>query len=105
MYFACVDVKEHILAPHSPEDKFCRTKDKEIVHPHVLVRIPCYDLSPVSAFTMDLRITRRASSTDTSHALTGGEYKTQERIHRDMSDSRLLAIPTSWRRVAASNLD
>jgi len=27
--------------------------------------------------------------------LTGGEYKTQEHIHRDMSDSRLLAIPTS----------
>ena len=30
-----------------------------------------------------------------SHGLTGGEYKTQEQIHRDMSDSRLLAIPTS----------
>ena len=31
------------------------------------------------------------------------EYKARERIHRDMADSRLLAIPTSWRRVAASN--
>ncbi len=29
------------------------------------------------------------------------EYKTQEHIHRDMADSRLLAIPTSRRRVAA----
>ena len=35
------------------------------------------------------------------HDLTGGEYKTQEHIHRDVADSRLLAIPTSRRRVAA----
>ena len=78
---------------------------KEIVHPHVLVRIPCYDLTPVSTSTMDPNIASGASSKSTSHGLTGGEYKTQEQIHRDMSDSRLLAIPTSWRRVAASNLD
>ena len=37
------------------------------------------------------------------HDLTGGEYKTQEHIHRDVADSRLLAIPTSWSRVADSN--
>lgn len=70
-------------------------KYKEIVHPQVLLRIPCYDLSPVSSPTMDPHITRGASDITTSHALTGGEYKTQEHIHRDMSDSRLLAIPTS----------
>ena len=78
---------------------------KEIVHPHVLVRIPCYDLTPVSTSTMDPNITSGASSKSTSHGLTGGEYKTQEQIHRDMSDSRLLAIPTSCRRVAAYNPD
>ena len=77
----------------------------EIIHPHVLVRIPCYDLSPVSDFTMGRNITSRTSSRTTSHALTGGEYKTQEQIHRDIADSRLLAIPTSWSRVADSNLD
>jgi len=27
--------------------------------------------------------------------VTGGEYKTWERIHRDVADSRLLAIPAS----------
>ena len=78
---------------------------KEIVHPHVLVRIPCYDLTPVSTSTMDPNIASGASSKSTSHGLTGGEYKTQEHIHRDMSDSRLLAIPTSWGRVAALNPD
>jgi hypothetical protein len=35
--------------------------------------------------------------------LTGGVYKVRERIHRAMADARLLAIPTSWSRVADSN--
>ena len=35
--------------------------------------------------------------------LTGGEYKTWERIHRGMADPRLLAIPASWGRVADLN--
>ena len=70
-------------------------KYKEIVHPQVLLRIPCYDFSPVSSPTMDPLITRGASDITTSHAMTGGEYKTQEHIHRNMSDLRLLAIPTS----------
>jgi len=30
-------------------------------------------------------------------------YKAQEHIHRDIADSRLLAIPTSCRRIAAYN--
>ena len=46
--------------------------------------------------------------TDTSgapgfHGLTGGVYKARERIHRTIADVRLLAIPTSWSRVADSN--
>ena len=40
-----------------------------------------------------------------SHGVTGGVYKTRERIHRDIADPRLLAIPTSWSRVADSNPD
>lgn len=68
---------------------------KEIVHPQVLLRIPCYDFSPVSSPTMGPHITRGTSDITASHAMTGGEYKTQEHIHRDISDSRLLAIPTS----------
>ena len=50
-------------------------------------------------------IARGTSDITTSHALTGGEYKTQEHIHRNISDLRLLAIPTSWSRVADSNPD
>lgn len=46
-----------------------------------------------------------ASGTIHSHDVTGGVYKARERIHRDIADSRLLAIPTSWSRVADSNPD
>jgi hypothetical protein len=81
--------------PMIQEDEIFVVTDKEIVHPHVLVRIPCYDLSPVSDFTVVPRITQGPSGITTSHALTGGEYKTQEHIHRNMADLRLLAIPTS----------
>ena len=38
-----------------------------------------------------------------SHGVTGGEYKTRERIHRSIADLRLLVIPASWSRVADSN--
>ena len=43
------------------------------------------------------------SGTSSSLGLTGGEYKTWERIHRSIADLRLLAIPTSWGRVADLN--
>ncbi len=44
-----------------------------------------------------------ASGEINSHGVTGGEYKTRERIHRDMADSRLLVIPASCSRVADYN--
>jgi len=40
-----------------------------------------------------------------SHGVTGGVYKARERIHRDVADSRLLAIPTSRSRVADCDPD
>jgi len=46
---------------------------------------------------------RETSGITDSTGVTGGEYKTWERIHRDIADSRLLAIPASWGRVAALN--
>jgi len=79
---------------------------KEVIHPHVPVGIPCYDLTPITSPTLDvslLTVRITASSITSSHGLTGGVYKPRERIHRDMADSRLLAIPASWSRVADSN--
>ena len=69
---------------------------KEVIHPQVLLRIPCYDLVPISSFTVVPPLASKgASGAPTFHDLTGGEYKTQEHIQRDMADSRLLAIPAS----------
>ena len=76
---------------------------KEVFQPHLPVRLPCYDLAPVTSFALDRSSRSRSSSTPSSHGLTGGVYKARERIHRAMADARLLANPTSWSRVADSN--
>ena len=71
---------------------------KEVIHPHVPVGIPCYDLTPIISPTLGIRllsVTYMTSGIANSHGLTGGVYKARERIHRDVADSRLLAIPTS----------
>ena len=60
---------------------------KEVIHPHVPVGIPCYDLTPISSPALDaspLAVGTAASSVATSHGLTGGVYKPRERIHRGM---------------------
>ena len=81
-----------------------RFPGKEMFHPQVLLRIPCYDLLPISSLTVvPPNEGKGASGASAFHELTGGEYKTQELIHRSIADLRLLAIPTSCRRVAADN--
>ena len=37
--------------------------------------------------------------------VTGGVYKARKQVHRCIADQRLLAIPTSCKRVAAYNLN
>ena len=76
---------------------------KEVFQPHLPVRLPCYDLAPVTSFTLGRSSRLRTSGTPGSHGLTGGVYKARERIHRAMADARLLANPASWSRVADSN--
>ena len=79
---------------------------KEVIQPQVLLRLPCYDFTPVADSTVGgSQFSIPTSSEINSHGVTGGEYKTRERIHRSMADLRLLAIPTSWSRVADSNPD
>ena len=60
---------------------------KEVIHPHVLVGIPCYDLTPIICPTLDgslQKVMPPASGITNSHGLTGGVYKARERIHRDI---------------------
>ena len=79
---------------------------KEVIQPQVPLRLPCYDLVPITklAFGAALLAVGLATSGALSfRGLTGGVYKAQEHIHRGVADPRLLAIPTSCRRVAACN--
>ena len=60
---------------------------KEVIQPLVLDRLPCYDFTPVirPAFDSSLhKVGSLASGITDSHGVTGGVYKTRERIHRDM---------------------
>ena len=80
-----------------------RLSRKEVFQPHLPVRLPCYDLAPVTCFTLGRSSRSRTSGTPGFHGLTGGVYKARERIHRAMADARLLANPTSRSRVADSD--
>ena len=68
---------------------------KEVFQPHLPVRLPCYDLAPVTGFTLGNSLRLSTSGTPNFHGLTGGVYKVRERIHRAIADARLLAIPAS----------
>ena len=89
---------------YSPETKFqgeeSHLSRKEVFQPHLPVRLPCYDLAPITSFALGRSLRSRTSGAPGFHGLTGGVYKARERIHRAMADARLLANPASWGRVA-----
>jgi hypothetical protein len=83
-----------------------RLPRKEVIQPHLPVRLPCYDFVPVIGPTLgssSLAVRSPTSGVTNSHDVTGGVYKARERIHRSIADLRLLATPASCRRVAAYN--
>jgi hypothetical protein len=60
---------------------------KEVIQPHVPVRLPCYDFTPVISHTVVSALPRvklPTSGATNFHGVTGGVYKTRERIHRDI---------------------
>ena len=79
---------------------------KEVIQPQVPLRLPCYDFIPITSPTLGrclLAVSSRTSGRTGFHDVTGGVYKARERIHEVIADTSLLAIPTSWSRVADSN--
>ena len=79
---------------------------KEVIQPQVLLRLPCYDFTPIMSCTLGgclLAVSLPTSSTAHFRDVTGGVYKARERIHGAVADAPLLAIPASCRRVADSN--
>ena len=60
---------------------------KEVIQPHLPIRLPCYDFTPITSFTFgDVLLAVRLSTSGPpgSHGVTGGVYKARERIHRGM---------------------
>ena len=79
---------------------------KEVIQPHLPLRLPCYDFVPINNHTFGtclLAVSPATSGTIIFRDVTGGVYKARERIHRSVADLRLLVIPASCRRVAACN--
>ena len=98
------------VPPNTTTQTRCSTQKllrKEVIQPHLPVRLPCYDLVLITSPTFDSSLPKRvrppASGVTDFHDLTGGVYKPRERIHRSVADLRLLATPTSWGRVADPN--
>ncbi len=60
---------------------------KEVIQPHLPIRLPCYDFTPIIGPTFDgwlLAVTPPASGVADFRGVTGGVYKARERIHRSL---------------------
>ena len=60
---------------------------KEVIQPQVPLVLPCYDFTPVMKHTVVNALPKVSLSTSGAihfHGVTGGVYKTRERIHRGM---------------------
>ena len=60
---------------------------KEVIQPHLPIRLPCYDFTLITCPTFGcwlLAVTSQTSGVANSHGVTGGVYKARERIHCSM---------------------
>jgi hypothetical protein len=75
------------IAWHSPHTIRGLSHDyfrKEVIQPQVLLRLPCYDFTPIVNHTLGaclLAVGAATSSTTHFRDVTGGVYKARERIH------------------------
>src|SRR5687767_245950 len=99
----------HSLGERPMDSSPCRVScqvllRKEVIQPHLPVRLPCYDFVPIASPTFDGSLPQGvgppASGVTDFRDVTGGVYNARERIHRSVADLRLLATPTSRGRVA-----
>ena len=73
---------------HGPREEVVgKLPRKEVIQPHLPVRLPCYDFVPIAGSTLDgflLAVRPPASGVSNFHDVTGGVYKARERIHRSV---------------------
>ena len=82
LIFSAIDLR--IEASGFPSALLLR---KEVIQPHLPIRLPCYDFTPVIGLALGgwlLAVTSPTLGTPNSHGVTGGVYKARERIHRGM---------------------
>ena len=71
----------------SPANRLRVLPRKEVIQPHLPVRLPCYDFVPITNPTFDgclLAVGPPASGVTGFHDVTGGVYKAREHIHRSV---------------------
>ena len=75
------------LGVDAPPKRTIGLPRKEVIQPHLPVRLPCYDFVPIAGSTLDgslLAVRPPASGVSNFHDVTGGVYKARERIHRSV---------------------
>ena len=78
-----IDLEDRTLG--EPRDRVLPRK--EVIQPHLPVRLPCYDFVPITNPTFDgclLAVGPPASGVIGFHNMTNNMYKTQEHIHRNV---------------------
>ena len=87
IHLLCLSVLVGLIQPLSRPTYIQLFLRKEVIQPHLPIRLPCYDFTPVTspAFGSSLlTVGSLTSGVTDSHGVTGGVYKTRERIHRDI---------------------
>src|SRR6516225_8444295 len=72
------------IPPHTLAGSASVIFRKEVIQPQVLLRLPCYDFTPIMSHTLGvclLAVSATTSSTAHFRDVTGGVYKARERIH------------------------
>ncbi len=82
---ACREVRDFFPCVLRKRANFQGILRKEVIQPQVPLRLPCYDLVPITGFIFGACLAAPATSdTPRFGGLTGGVYKAQEHIHRGM---------------------
>ena len=80
----CTNVESTSDRRQVPTARTLHLLRKEVIQPHLPVRLPCYDFTPITDPTFDgsfLSVGPPASGVADFRGVTGGVYKARERIH------------------------
>jgi hypothetical protein len=83
-----VAARADLTIPFAGVETPAKSSLKEVIQPHLPVRLPCYDFTPLAGHTLGtavpVRVQQVASGAPDSSGVTGGVYKAREHIHRGM---------------------